>query len=229
MATTIGDVTPVRHCDDCETTFRPDKNPHRHCGECGTGFNPRESPREQHCTDECFYADRGEGALNQLASDHRLCNTCFKYVKSTHRPSTDFLEEAASKEQNAIDAGGEYADQDGTVVLDVTEARTKRHPGIETDHGYCYIGMQYPTTHTRYLHGSSGKWVCECGNVDLGHHNDLLARVDYGETVACLLSRLGEFFEKGAIQESPTESVFYEWLEKDDYGLETAVGAALHE
>ena len=200
----------------------------RHCNTCSTAFDTNDSPHEEHCSRECYFEEKGEGALNQLASDHKLCSSCFRYVKSTHCPSTDFLEDRASKVRNALNAGGEYSEVDGKVVLDVRGARTKRQPGIETERGYCYIGMQYPTTHTRYLHGSSGRWVCECGNVDLGHHNEVLAGVDYESTVACLLSRLVEFYEKGAIQESPSESVFYEWLEKDGVGLETAVGASLH-
>jgi hypothetical protein len=203
------------------------------CVECGNQFKVQDSPRPNHCSEQCFYEDRGSGALNALKTDHKLCATCFKYIKKTYCPSADFLEELSSFEHRALQRSGKITNgPDGELQLDITGVDGSTRPlGIRKDGStreFVYIGRQYPTQHTRYLYGSSGPWVCECGNVDLSEHNELLANQDTEGMVLALLDRLREFYEKGAIQQEPQRGVFFEYFDERDADLRTSVGAALY-
>jgi len=233
MAVSIGQSPDIVSCSDCELYFNPSERDHRHCQTCSEGFDAYESPRDNHCTHKCFYADKGENALNRLRTDHKLCSSCFRYVKAVHCPDKDFLKEASSLEGRAIKKGATYTDApDGSLLLDITPVYTNtRPPGLRKDgiqSEFCYIGRQYPTEHTRYLYGTSGPWICECGNVDLQHHNEVLARQDYESVVGALARRLKEFYDKGALSHEPDLSVFFEYVEERDADLATSVGAALY-
>lgn len=203
------------------------------CDTCGNSYETRNSPHKEYCSDECYYKDRGQNAFNQLSTDHKLCASCFRYVKTTYCPDADFLEELSSFEHRALQRRGKITDgPDGELRLDITSVDGSTRPiGIRKDGStreFCYIGRQYPTEHTRYLYGTSGPWVCECGNVDLSEHNELLAKQDAERMVLALLDRLREFYEKGAIQREPDREMFFEYYSERDADLTTAVGASLY-
>lgn len=193
----------------------------RHCQECNEAFKATDSPREQHCSHECYYLDRGEGALNQLASDHTVCSSCFKYIKSISTPEQSWLDDKADWVGTVLDHGGEYTDSDDEIVLDATDAAEKRFTSADS-----IVGYQFPTEHTDYL---EGKWICECGNGNIHERDEVLAGLELETTITLLLTRLQEFYDKGAIHAPPTERVFFDTFDEDERNWKLAVGKCLEE
>jgi len=196
----------------------------RNCDECSKAFKTVDSPREYHCSHECYYLDKGQGALNQLKSDHKICATCFRYIKSVHAPKQSWLEKKADRVDTAIQHGGEYVKgPNGQLTLDATECSNSRHTSTES-----IIGYQYETPHTDHLYGESGKWICECGNVETYARDDVLEQLDLDTTKELLIQRLFDLYDKGAIQERITPDVFYEAFSSEDMNWRYAIGKALH-
>lgn len=207
MSVQIGDTVHIRHCSWCEKQFKT-----------------TDSPRDEHCSHECFYKDRGEGALNQLASDHKICASCYRYIKSISKPEQSWLEEKADRVETALNHGGELTNgPNGQLTLDARFCSNTRHTDTES-----IIGYQHPTPETDYLYGNSGKWICSCGNVEVHEHDDILANLDIETTITLLLARLRDLYYKGAIRKAPTESVFFEAFDTDKKNWKHAVGKALH-
>jgi len=207
MSATIGDFVHIHTCDVCETQFKTDS-----------------SAYEEYCGPECYYKARGKGALNQLENEHKICAACFRPIKTVHEASQGFKDRKADKVDTALDHGAELtAGPDGEVTLDLTDATNARHT-----HAEAIIGYQYPTTHTDYLYGNSGKWICECGNVDTHKRQDILAEMDLEATIGHLLCRLDELYAKGAIDRAPDSHVFEQAFAAEALNWELAIGKALY-
>jgi len=85
MSTTTHPETQCKWCDDSFTH----------------GYNA------VYCTEECLYAQKGDGVLNMIASDHRFCSSCFKRRKNIEKPPDSFLRRRPQLLQDAI-IGFEY-------------------------------------------------------------------------------------------------------------------------
>jgi len=178
MSTTIGDTVDIRSCDWCDDKFQAGQ-----------------SPREQHCSHDCFYNDKGQGALNQLESDHKLCATCFRYIKTVSTPEQSYLEDKADRVGTAVNHGGElYGGDDGELTLDATECSNTRHTAAQS-----IIGYQYPTQDTDYLYGNAGKWICSCGSVETNERDATLESIELEVTITNLCDRLSRLSRQGAV------------------------------
>lgn len=51
------------------------------CAYCNGPRDIRDSVEGSYCSAACYYRARGEGVLDQLESDHRICSTCHGRVK----------------------------------------------------------------------------------------------------------------------------------------------------
>jgi hypothetical protein len=56
------------------------------CSHCDKPRDPAASVRGSFCSTRCYYQHQGRQVLNQIASDHRRCGTCFRQVKEVERP-----------------------------------------------------------------------------------------------------------------------------------------------
>jgi hypothetical protein len=208
MSVTIGDTSPIDTCAWCETVFQV-----------------RDSPRDNYCSHDCYYRDKGQGALNQLKSDHKICATCFRYIKQVSAPEETWVEEKADRVETALNHGGELTDgPDGEITLDATDCSNTRHTQAES-----IVGYQYPTENTKYLYGNSGKWICSCGNVETHKRDDILEQLDLDVTVSLLLQRLSDLYDKGAIQNAPTQQTFTDEFDTEELNWQYAIGKALYD
>jgi len=196
------------------------------CNRCGKQYKSKDSPRDGHCSHDCFYKDRGEGALNQIASDHRICATCFRLIKSVSNPDESYIQDRKDWRRIIMDYGGDlYGDSDFDKVLDATDVTTSTRITASES----IIGFQYPTEHTEYLHANSGRWMCQCGAVDTNNREDILASLELETTIAMLLARLTELAQSGAISDTPNTETFVDVFDPQELNWEYAIGKALYE
>lgn len=182
------------------------------CGYCGHFCNPKRTVKESFCSHYCYYAHKGEKALNRIRSDHRWCATCFRAVKDIERPPEG---ESVHVEPPEL-AGHVPGDTDGDVL----------------------IGYQYRTEHTVWGVDDFGtdavptlkrqRWSCECGNVDPAERDDILERVDLGATIHRCYQCLRDCHASGALDDSPDKDRFEAALQREGADFPYAIGYALH-
>jgi len=204
------------------------------CGVCDDEYEiPSAAPRG-YCSDECYYAEKGNAALRQIDSDHTLCASCFRYIKTTSAPSQTWLEDRSDKVQTALDNGGSLeSDESGQLTLDVTDATDTRQTAAGS-----IVGFQHTTEHTSW--GSDiretdcgnelvyQRWICSCGNVDVGERDEILASLDLQDTLTNLLQRLYELNSRGAIGGDFDHTEFLDAFDKEDLNWSYAIGRGLY-
>jgi len=207
MSTTLGQEYHILGCDWCEEQYIK-----------------QESPRDEYCSHDCFYKDKGDGAINQLESDHKLCATCFRYIKTVSTPEQSYLEDKADRVETAINHGGElYGGPNGELTLDATDCSNTRHTAAQS-----IIGYQYPTEDTDFLYGNSGKWICSCGCVDTHERDETLAQLELDVTITNLCDRLSRLSQQGAVGGDFSEHRFLEAFEASERNWKYSIGYGLY-
>jgi len=192
------------------TTTDVPKNTCEHCGDVhpvNELFQP--DTHGNYCDKECYFTHKGEKALNQIESDHTVCASCHKTIKSIEKPPKGTT-------LNIPPADHKQATQTTSNVL---------------------IGYQYQTESTeRYADGKGEgptavfytRWSCECGTVDPNERDDILEAVDLQATVKNLCKRLYDLSRQDAIGGSFNHTRFLDAFEKDERNWAYAVGFGLY-
>ena len=200
------------------------------CHRCNESFE-RGFDR-QYCSEECFFREKGEGILQQIEQDHRICNTCYRPMRTIDKPSSDWIEKAESHIQAAMEAGAELVSADQSYSSDFGGVKvhseldyTPVSGGKRRIHAQAVIGHQYPTEHT--LKTTEG-WACQCGNTDHRHHEDAIVDSDVESVITFLYFALQQLHREGHISQSPARSELFEGLREHWKDWEYAVGRCLH-
>jgi len=179
------------------------------CEQCEDSFEVHDSPRPNHCSDECYYTDKGDKALNQIESDHTVCASCHTRIKTIEKPPKGTT-------VNIPPSDHEQATQTTSNVL---------------------IGYQYQTEDTRKYDDAQGdgatavfytRWSCECGTVDPNQRDDILEAVDLKATIKNLCERLYDLSRQDAIGGSFSHTRFLEAFQKDERNWAYATGFGLY-
>ena len=218
-----GDLYPAtsllggRFCsDECRTEHRRfadefDEN-YYPCEHCGDGVHEDATVKGSFCSEACWYRHKGHRALDQIASDHRWCATCFRQIKTVIRPP----------DSKSVDVEGP-----------IHEGRTDAGPKD------VLVGWQFQTEHTawglddvsddEYRTLDRQRWSCKCGNVDPSARDDILEGVEIETIVTDLLRCLTHLAAHGGLSREPDPDRLFAALREHWRDWEYAIGRALYE
>ena len=176
------------------------------CEHCGGPRKISTSVGGSFCSEHCLFRHRGEKALRQIITDHRWCATCFRQIKTTHRPSEDDLK-AMDVPRHIRDAFIGYQDvtehaTDGVDVTDAVEGSSRR--------------IEYTRT------------SCSCGAVDPCDRHEVLRQLDPAETIQSLWTCLNRLERDGTLQRRPSQTPYLEALRESNRDWVYAIGRALY-
>ena len=191
------------------------------CGYCDEETEETTAIWDSFCSVECFRRSKGRKALNAIESDHTLCATCFRAVKTVEKPPWG----------TELKIEGPRGRDDENEIRD------------------CLIGYQYPTEHMekglrdmkRAVHDDDSvgrrqfavpaalRWGCECGNTDPKNRDEILEAVDLEQTIVSLLGCLRTLAEEGTLNRSPSWPRLRDALREHGRDWELVIGTALVE
>lgn len=162
-----------------------------------------------YCSEECWYAYKGDKALNTIRHDHRLCGSCFRVRAEVEKP-------------RPIDQDW-YIDQpkDGTFTLNPEEDTVDFETFGQEESYEAAIGRRYPTPNE----DESG--ACLCGTIRTTEEHDILRPIELDNVLARLFKRLCEKERDGELDNRPDRKTFLRSF-KDTRCIEYAVGKALN-
>jgi len=176
------------------------------CQQCGEDYPSRASVGGSFCSERCLYTHRGRKALNTIASDHRWCATCFRQVKTTHRPpDSDLVALNIPRHIRETFVGYQYTTDNATTGVDESEPEGN---------------AARRTTYTRVS--------CECGAVDTSDQHEVLRGLDPAQTIESLWACLVRLEADGTLQHRPTRDAYIEALRETDLDWTYAIGRALY-
>lgn len=183
------------------------------CAHCGEPRDPHASVGGSFCTEECRIAHKGRSALNQIESDHRYCASCFRQVKTTHRPTDEELREMDVRWSiREAFIGYQWRTEHGVPA----EVELPDMEPADAD-----IQIENPP-----VRGATG---CVCGAIDHRDHDADLARIEGLASVGQhLLVCLRELAEREALDADPCPREFLDALEERPGDWEHAAGRALY-
>ncbi|AUV81280.1 hypothetical protein C2R22_06045 [Salinigranum rubrum] len=191
------------------------------CGFCDEETDEETAIRDSFCSFECFRRYKGRKALNAIESDHTLCATCFRVVKTVEKPPW------------------------GTE-LKVEGPRGRGDEDVKKD---CLIGYQYPTEHMEkglrdlkravvdddsvdrrqvVAVPAALRWGCECGNTDPKNRDEILEAVDLEQTIVSLLGCLRTLAAEGTLNSPPSWPQLRDALRDHGRDWELVIGTALY-
>jgi len=184
------------------------------------------------CSPHCFYAKKGDDALNLLRHNHTVCPTCGNELKSVEPPSDDWKHRKGSALDVALQNGGTLTKDHGQQVLDLTEVSGSRPVPVES-----VCGFQYRTEHActveqtheidDYTEVVTTGTGCECGTTDLFTIDNDIQEIALTETLANYVRRFRAFWEEGQLDQRLDKRKFFEAY-KDSRDIRYAVGVGLH-
>lgn len=164
-----------------------------------------------YCSEECYYKERGDRALNNLRHDHRFCASCGSKLKSIEPvPDEKKIKIEAPDHKNRPDEG---------------EIRN-------THIGYQYLTPNAEISEKEYhideyssiIHTGTG---CKCGNTDTRYIDKDLQEIELKETLVNYVKRFREIEREGQINQRITKDTFFRVF-KTTGDLEYALGKALY-
>lgn len=176
------------------------------CQHCGGPFERTTSVCGSFCSERCLYRHRGEKALHQIVSDHRWCATCFRQIKTTHRPPESELRSMdVPRHIRDVFIGFQERTEHATEGVDIAE---------RTD------GSSRRIEYTRTS--------CSCGAVDPCDRHEVLRHLDPAETIQSLWACLNSLERDGTLQRRPDQDVYLKALRESDRDWVYAIGRALY-
>lgn len=204
------------------------------CFECRTEFELPGYDRD-YCSEDCFYSSRGDKALNLLRYDHRLCASCGRFLKEVDPPSEDWKHYRESLTELLLDAGAEYTNQDGELVLDATSVNAGKRP-TNTE---SIIGFEDSTPNAENVIKEYGEKEysiqnilttglgCQCGNTDTSVISKTLQGVEMAKVLANYVLTFRALEREGQLSERIDKAMFFESY-KETRDLSYSLGVALY-
>lgn len=186
------------------------------CGYCSGSWDTGRGVRGSYCSWPCYYRDRGEGIINRLDSDRRICSTCYGHVRQTvpfpegqRGPGIQF-----STERTVIGIDGF-----GPPFVD------------DSDENEDPLDVAYPLPwhdQERHEEVEGTRWSCVCGAVDPQETHDVLQNTDYQRTITNFYRALIFLFEHEALPHEPDLVSWLESLSKHPHDARYAAGLAVY-
>lgn len=202
------------------------------CAQCGNWRNPNKDYKGSFCNIQCWYAHKGEKALNIPAHDHRLCVSCGRWLKEINRPNQEWKELKASAVETALDHGGKLISEGGELVLDATECPTVRTTaadavvGFQTRTGNAEVvekEFQVDDYQRTYATGTG----CTCGMTDTRFRDETLQGIELATVLANYVLVFRELEREGQLDKRISKDTFFQTY-KDSRDLEYALGKAIY-
>lgn len=198
-----------------------------HCGdEYENGYDG------QYCSEECFYKEKADTALNLIRIDHKLCATCMTPIKEVEPPSEDWTHERGSATQVALKHGAEYHNVDDVgLSLDVTECYRANPTSVDSVVGYQYRTPEAETVikeidvddWTRVKQTGTG---CSCGQTDPSVSDNDIKDTQPARILANYVKMFNYLKRTGQTTQDLDKDVFFEvFRETRDWDL--ALGKAI--
>ena len=176
------------------------------CGQCGEKCDPMTTVAGAFCSERCLYRHRGQKAIQRIVSDHRWCATCFRQIKTVHRPpESELVELDVPKHIRKAFVGFQYRTDHAVNGVDC-----KEDPDL--------MGRRIEYTRTS----------CECGAVDPSDRHEILRDLDTEETIQMLWKCLVRLEKHGTIQKRPNKQAYLDALRDSEFDWPYAIGRALY-
>ena len=176
------------------------------CRHCDGPRDAAASVGGSFCSERCLYRHRGEKAIRRIAADHRWCATCFRQVKTTHRPEDRLLEDAGvSKHTRSAFIGFQYPTEHATDGVD-----------------------ERPSEHEPYRRLEFTRISCQCGAVDPGDQHEEIRDLDPKTTLQSLWHCLVTLERDGTLHRRPSQDAYLDALRETNRDWVYAIGRALY-
>jgi len=207
--------TSTDQCKHCEATI-----------EDGDFYTPG------YCSEACFHKYQAETVLDVIRADHRVCGTCFEFVKEVEPPGDDWKAGRTSRVEAALDHGAEFRNQGGEAVLDATECSGAPRTAVESVIGFEYHTAEAESVVKEIEHpGGTPSYQsatgCKCGNVHVSSTDDILRECAQRRVLknAVLTIRLLEY--EGKIDKRVDKTLFFETY-RETRDFDVALGKSLY-
>lgn len=180
------------------------------CEYCDGEFSlPNDRPN--HCDDACYFRDKGDGVLNRLRSDHRICGTCYGTIKTIEPAPPRYVK------------GPDHAVREDSGPVQITD-------GIQyaTDRMTYGVDEFRPVETDEWTAIEATRWSCVCGAVDPTDEHGIIQATLYMTAATNLMRALADAYRRDAIPDEPDPAVIREALTAPWRGVEYAVGKAVY-
>jgi len=221
MATSQASQTSTDECKHCGASIKTSED-----GEGSEFYAPG------YCSESCFHKYQAETVLDDVRADHRVCGTCFEFIKEVEPPGDDWKAGRSSRVEAALDNGAEFHNLGGQAALDVTECSSAPRTAVESVIGFEYRTAEAETV-VKEVETSTGIRAyqtgtgCKCGNVDVSSTDDLLRECSPRRVLKNTILTLHLLEYEGKIDKRVDKELFFDTF-RETRDFDIALGKALY-